>query len=193
MAGVRKFDDQVVLEQCLHAFWSKGYDSVSIPELEKISGVGRQSLYLAFGDKKTLFLRALQHYADQYIGAAVSKLRLSEPLEGINGLFDILFERMSNADNPRGCLVTNATLEAGAGDADIKSRVELYFRELASAIQDCVERGQKQSVFTPNSTSEELSLSLLALTRGLSVMHRAGFSIGELQQVRKLAMSQLVA
>jgi AcrR family transcriptional regulator len=45
-------------------FWQKGYDDASITDLVKAMGITPPSLYAAFGNKESLFLRTLQHYAE---------------------------------------------------------------------------------------------------------------------------------
>ena len=63
-AGPRSFDEKQALENAIQVFWSKGYDGVTIDDLVAGMGVGRPSLYAVFGDKRTIFLRALRAYAE---------------------------------------------------------------------------------------------------------------------------------
>ena len=72
----RSFDERYALEKAIQVFWSKGYDGVTIDDLVDGMGVGRPSLYAVFGDKRTLFLRALKAYAEKK-GARAAKALLS--------------------------------------------------------------------------------------------------------------------
>jgi AcrR family transcriptional regulator len=72
----RSFDELEALERAIQVFWSKGYDGVTIDDLVDGMGVGRPSLYAVFGDKRTLFLRALRAYAEKK-GALAAKALLS--------------------------------------------------------------------------------------------------------------------
>ena len=72
----RSFDERYALEKATQVFWSKGYDGVTIDDLVAGMGVGRQSLYSVFGDKRTLFLRALREDAETK-GALAAKALLS--------------------------------------------------------------------------------------------------------------------
>src|SRR5271155_5334690 len=72
----RGFDETGALEKATQVFWSKGYDGVTIDDLVAGMGVGRPSLYSIFGDKRTIFLRALKVYAEKK-GALASKALLS--------------------------------------------------------------------------------------------------------------------
>src|SRR5579871_749810 len=72
----RKFDELEALEKAIQVFWSKGYDGVTIDDLVDGMGVARPSLYAVFGDKRTLFLRALRAYAEKK-GALAAKALLA--------------------------------------------------------------------------------------------------------------------
>src|SRR5580698_3861832 len=72
----RSFDERDALEKATRVFRSKGYDGVTIDDLVDAMGVGRPSLYSVFGDKRTLFLRALRVYAERK-GARAAKALLT--------------------------------------------------------------------------------------------------------------------
>src|SRR5271165_1651397 len=72
----RSFDERDALEKATRVFRSKGYDGVTIDDLVAGMGVGRPSLYSVFGDKRTLFLRALRAYAEAK-GARAAKALFS--------------------------------------------------------------------------------------------------------------------
>ena len=74
----RSFDERDALEKATLVFRSKGYDGVTIDDLVAGMGVGRPSLYSVFGDKRTIFLRALKAYAEAK-GARAAKALFSPP------------------------------------------------------------------------------------------------------------------
>ncbi len=54
MARPREFNVDTVLESAMQVFWAKGYESTSLDDLCEATGLGRSSLYAAFGDKRAL-------------------------------------------------------------------------------------------------------------------------------------------
>jgi len=74
----RRFDERLALEKATQVFRAKGYDGVTIDDLVAGMGVGRPSLYAVFGDKRTIFLRALKTYAEAK-GAGAAKALFSPP------------------------------------------------------------------------------------------------------------------
>src|SRR5258705_379412 len=74
----RSFDRGEALERAIAVFWEHGYDATSIALLTKALGIGAPSLYAAFGDKRALFLDALDRYIRTY-GAFTERALAEEP------------------------------------------------------------------------------------------------------------------
>ena len=75
-AAAWKFDVEDALEAALRVFWSKGYEGASLSELTEAMGITRPSLYAAFGNKESLFHKALDLYERDklaYVSAALEK------------------------------------------------------------------------------------------------------------------------
>ncbi len=75
MARPREFDRDTVLERAMSVFWTKGYAAASTEELVQAMGIGRQSLYAAFGDKWRLYVEALERYQQESVAGHLHRLR----------------------------------------------------------------------------------------------------------------------
>lgn len=64
MARPREFDTDTAVRDALLVFWRKGYAATTMQDLEHATGLGRMSLYNAFGGKEDLFQAALERYID---------------------------------------------------------------------------------------------------------------------------------
>ena len=102
----RTFDESEALNKATQIFWSKSYDGVAIDDLIAGMGVGRQSLYSVFGDKRTLFLRVLRAYAERK-GAGAAKALFSPPAlrDSIAGFLRHAVEVATEEGSVRGCLM----------------------------------------------------------------------------------------
>src|SRR5579875_2417431 len=102
----RSFDETGALEKATQVFWSKGYDGVTIDDLVEGMGVERPSLYAIFGDKRTIFLRALKAYAERK-GAAAAKALLSPQSlrDSMAGFLRYNVESATEKGSARGCLL----------------------------------------------------------------------------------------
>src|SRR5437870_13048980 len=58
----RAFDAEKALDRALTVFWRKGYEGTSLPDLTRAMGINRPSLYAAFGNKQSLFKKAVARY-----------------------------------------------------------------------------------------------------------------------------------
>ena len=75
MARPRKFDEGAVVGAAREQFWDGGYAATSVDDLTAATGLGKGSLYGAFGDKHALFLRALDDYCVDATGRVLAQLR----------------------------------------------------------------------------------------------------------------------
>ena len=69
MARPKEFDPDLAAQEAMEAFWEHGYTATSVTDLLEEMGLHRGSLYGTFGDKKKLFLAALDKYQDQNVGS----------------------------------------------------------------------------------------------------------------------------
>ena len=69
MARSRSFDEGEVLRAARDQFWSTGYAAARVDDIAAATGLGKGSLYGAFGDKHQLFLRTFDDHCAGLIEA----------------------------------------------------------------------------------------------------------------------------
>lgn len=79
MARPREFDEAIVLDAAIQCFWGKGFEATSMRDLIDRMGITGASVYNAFGDKRSLYRRALQHYLESSFGERVRRLESTLP------------------------------------------------------------------------------------------------------------------
>jgi TetR/AcrR family transcriptional repressor of nem operon len=81
--------------------------------------VGRQSMYDTFGDKRALFLKALETYVTERIQAI--NVELEKPGPALSAVQNALvtFATRNDLSSPEGCMGLNAISEFGLRDADV--------------------------------------------------------------------------
>lgn len=97
------------MEAAVEVFWRLGYDGASLDDLTKAMGLNRPSLYRAFGDKKTLYLKALQHYSET-TGSNAMQAFVSEPeiSAAVEKMLSVSLEcQIRGDDMALGCLLAN--------------------------------------------------------------------------------------
>ena len=85
MARPKEFDQDKALRKAIGLFSKQGFAATSTDELMRVMDVGRQSMYDTFGDKRELFLKALEMYVTESVTPSIwnwqSLARLSRPCE----------------------------------------------------------------------------------------------------------------
>jgi AcrR family transcriptional regulator len=102
----RSFDESAALARAIQVFWQKGYDGVTIDDLVAAMGVGRPSLYSIFGDKRTIFLRALRTYAEGKGARAAQALQSPATLrDSLASFLKFNVTSATEKGSARGCLL----------------------------------------------------------------------------------------
>ncbi len=131
----RSFDERQALEKAILVFRSKGYDGVTIDDLVAGMGVGRPSLYSIFGDKRTIFLRALRAYAEENGALAAKALFSPQTLRAsLAGFLRHAVESATVEGSAPGCLVV--CVAPLVNDAEVRQ----FVQDVAAAGAAQVER-----------------------------------------------------
>ena len=161
----------MVLDRAMRVFWSRGYEAASISHLVDRMGIQRGSLYEAFGDKRALFLAAIDRY-DRVVSAELLAC-LAEPASGVGAIqafFQRKIELSLEPGRPRGCLVTNSATELGSRDRGAASRVGSVLAKMEAAFHRAVVRAQAAGEIDPLRDPRALARFLTSSAQGLSVM-----------------------
>lgn len=192
MAGVRQFDTDRVVEKAMNLFWQRGYEATSMQDLTETLGLGRGSLYAAFGSKEGLYQAALAHYLDLMASAMLQTL--DEGGDVRSTIRNALLGRLTVAvDDParRGCMLVNAACERLPGDARTRQTV----LEVTSANRDALERALAEAVargeITPAFDPRSLAAFLVACLTGLLVSSKIDADLASLTRTVDIALSTL--
>ena len=168
----REFDEDAALEAALDAFWQKGYEATSLADLCAATGLHKGSLYQAFGDKHTLFLRALKHYADrEFRETAAVAFEYESPLDSIRAVVRTV---CGHAEEGKGCMMINSMVELAPHDPDVMAAVqaegERRMRVMTELLEKARQRGEIRSELVPEKLAQQLMIGLAgaaALVKGI--------------------------
>ena len=186
-----EFDRQAVLEKAMGLFWRKGYEATGLTELTKEMGIGRQSLYNAFGDKHALFVEAINHYSTQNTRPLIEKL--TAPGSGIGNIrktFEAVIEFTTSGDCC-GCFVTNSIVELAPRDEKVANVVRSTIRRLEDAFKVAVERSSESGEISRDVNPRAIARFLNNTLQGMIVLAKASTSKTALKDVVKIALSKI--
>jgi TetR/AcrR family transcriptional regulator, transcriptional repressor for nem operon len=172
MARPREFDEGFVLAAAIQCFWNRGYEATSVKDLVGKTGITAASLYNAFGDKRTLFRAALDHYIKSSVGERIQRCEALPAREAIETFFqDILNRSLSDRDH-KGCLLVNSALEIAPHDSEFLEIIANVFRRIEKFFLKCVKAGQADGTITRSVPAQNLAHHLLAVLLGVRVLAR---------------------
>ncbi|RVW00531.1 TetR/AcrR family transcriptional regulator [Rhodococcus spongiicola] len=138
MPRTQDFDTAEVIGKIRNLFWDKGFEATSIPDIERVTGLNRSSLYNAFTNKRGLFDAAVEDYLDRVVRPRLRILtdEPSHPDDAVRyyrSLADALTEPHDDCPG-RGCLVLNSATGFAAHDDTQRAVVDAYRHELSTAL-----------------------------------------------------------
>ncbi|MBW9115575.1 TetR/AcrR family transcriptional regulator [Rhizobium cauense] len=191
MARPREFDRDTALDKALRVFWAKGFAATSTDDLREAMGIGRQSLYGAFGDKRTLYLEALDTYQQRTNRGHIT--RLSRPSSPLQGIEDLLTGLVSDDDAERalGCMGVGSVGEFGVTDPDLNARRSAASAALVRRIAERVLEGQRSGELAPHLDPDESAAFIQMTMTGLQVAARGGAKAADLRAMARFATERL--
>jgi TetR/AcrR family transcriptional repressor of nem operon len=175
MGRSKSFDEQTVLDRAMELFWEQGYEGTSMADLEAHLGLGRQSLYNTFGDKQTLFLKALERYRQEAARGPVALLAApGAGLEAIRAYFRSSIERLTDTSPRRACLVANTILERGSQDTDALVSCNAARETLERALRRALTQARKRGEIAARTDIEAMVTLLVTQSYGLAVLAKTG-------------------
>ena len=184
----REFCVDHALAQALRVFWEKGYEGASLTDLTDAMGITRPSLYAAFGNKESLFRKALDLYEREkmaYIAEALAKPTAREVAE------TMLRGALANVtgEGPHGCLRVIASVACGEGAQSIRCEVMERTRAGKDSLVARFERARTEGDLPAHVDPEGLTRVLVAYLQGISVQANMGEPREELEKLIDTALA----
>lgn len=173
MAGrPKEFDRSVALTSATECFWRQGYEAATVADLLAEMGINRQSAYDTFGDKRQLFLAALEGYVAR-VGAEMTRVLTDgpSPVGRVRLFLRTLAERAPRLAD-RGCLMTNTVVELAPHDPQVRTFVSAALggleSVLTSTLTEAVRAGELPTTTNPRRTAR----LLLTVMQGALVLSK---------------------
>lgn len=171
----RSFDTEAAALAAVEVFWQKGYDGASLDDLTAALGINRPSLYNAFGDKRGLFLAAVEAYGRNF-GMKALEVFEAEPdiRAAVSGFLETALANAIRADAARGCLVGSATLASLTTTEGVAEAVLNSNHTLRRRLADRFEAECRAGNLTDTPTPETRAALTVELMQGQAFRARIG-------------------
>lgn len=188
----KTFNDEDVLTTIMYLFWNGGYQGTSMDEIVNVTNIQKQSLYNAFGDKKSLFLKSLYFYHDDT--TAVIKQIASDSKDTsafLHKSFDFLIDRHKLLSCPSGCFVLKTISEFGQSDPAVTKAINEITEEFDWILEEMIAKGQVEHTITNTMGIPDIMAYLKGIFCGCIVLGQKGDPPQSIRKMAYLALQQV--
>jgi TetR/AcrR family transcriptional repressor of nem operon len=152
-------------------------------------GIQRGSLYAAFGDKRHLFLEALERYEERFYRSTLRHLEEGNPRAGIRRVFEQVVSECACGAGSKGCFITNTAVALAEDDAETASRVRRNLLRLEAAFESALARSDGAAL--GGQEPRKLARFFTSSLQGLRVLSRCGVDPAILNDAVEVTLSVL--
>jgi TetR/AcrR family transcriptional regulator, transcriptional repressor for nem operon len=191
MGRPREFNEAEVLRAAREQFWATGYAGTSMDAIAAATGLGKGSLYGAFGGKRQLFMRVFDGYCADVADSAA--LALGGPdeqaLARLCAHVRAVAAKTAADATRRGCLLAKGTAELSEHDAEVAARSQRTFEVVEEALAADIRAAQRSGDIDDAADPHELAGLVLAVLRGIEALGKAGKDGPALQAIAETALA----
>ena len=191
MGRPASFDQTEMLETIQSVFWNNGYSATSLDDIMQSTGLGKGSLYGAYGSKQDMYLLAFTDYCDWAVADLKQRLRGDDADAIVRLRAYIQSAAKGGANARRGCMLANGTAEVAGRFPDVDKIIERTFKAMEREIVQCVRQAQRAGDISADRDARTIGVTLLAIVRGMGALARAGTSSASLSLAARGALGLL--
>jgi TetR/AcrR family transcriptional repressor of nem operon len=187
MARPKEFDQEKALRKAIRLFSKQGFAATSTDALMRVMGVGRQSMYDTFGDKRALFLKALEMYVRERVHSI--RMELEKPGSALSAVQNALvtFAERKDLSSAEGCMGLNAISEFGQRDGDVTSITRQAARLQRQTLMHVLTRAKKHKELSSDADLEGMADFFESTLAGIRMAAKAGKSRQALRNIAAFA------
>jgi AcrR family transcriptional regulator len=184
----REFDMEQALDAAMFLFWRHGYEGTSMSALAEAMGINMPSVYAAFGDKPSLFAKALDRYLQRPASYLPNALKAPTAREATERLFAGAVNMVMHPSHPDGCLLVQGALASGPDVDSIKQRLSQGRASAENAVRLRFQRAIEEGDLTPDADPARLARYVITIVWGMSVQAAGGATRSQLKDIAKMAL-----
>jgi AcrR family transcriptional regulator len=189
----RGFDADQALNAAQASFWQGGYAATSLDALAEATGLNRPSLYGAFGDKRALYLAALEKSVEESVSSLKAALAARPQLRDALALVYEAATRiyLAGETGPQGCFIIGTAVVEALGDTAVRGTLAGALTRMDEAFEARFLAARDAGELPPAADPKGLALVASALLNNLAIRARAGLDRTTLQAVAEAGITAL--
>ncbi len=151
----------------------------------RVMNVGRQSMYDTFGDKRALFLKALEMYVTDSVHSI--NVELEGPGSALSAVQNALMTFAERSDLSNGCMGLNAISEFGQRDANVTRIIRLAARMQRQTLMRVLTKAKQQGELSSDTDLNSMADFFESTLAGIRMAAKAGKSRQALRNIAAFA------
>ena len=184
MGRPRAFNLDEALLAAINVFWTKGYDGATLRDLTQAMGISGPSLYAAFGDKRELYLQAIDRYAKINGGAPVVAFETEPDIEkAVRGFLEsVITSATSHTSGARGCFLASCVSTSAGQVEGVRERLVKIIEDIEARLATRFDEEKRKGALPKDFPSKERASLMLDMRQGYVLRGRVGWSADTLLQ-----------
>jgi TetR/AcrR family transcriptional regulator, copper-responsive repressor len=181
----RAYDPKIALARAADTFWKAGYAGTSLDDLAAATGMNRPSLYAAFGDKRELYLKTLEHYRDEYRALARRTLADDPTLRVfLKRFYDAALDLyLAGEGGARGCYSIGTAATEATVDPNVRAFLADSTRNTDAFLKSRIDKARERGEIAQGSDTTALAYLATATMHTIAIRSRAGLARRELDAI----------
>lgn len=166
----KDFDEQEILKKAVKLFWDKGYNGTSMQDLIDGLGIGRSSIYHAFGDKHTLYVKSLELYQQEGTQRLLDAINAGPTIQdAIRKLIKMNISDRVSCGIPESCFKVNAGVEVAVDDEEILKLLREDDLIIENSLYEAIKKQQDNGKLSPAKDPRALARFVCGTIAGIRV------------------------
>ena len=169
----KQFDPEIALDKAMQLFWAKGYAATGLNELLDTMEIGRKSLYDTFGNKRALFIKALDRYSQTIVSEIYRGLNNPDrpALENVRAVMRDIAAINSKPMSP-GCLLGVSMAQFCTDDAEMAAVLRKHMQRVENAYYKAFAKAQAEGDLKPETNVRNLARLFMSAHQGMVLIGR---------------------
>jgi TetR/AcrR family transcriptional repressor of nem operon len=171
MARTREFETTAVVDAAVGVFREKGFEGASIQDLVEATGIGRGSLYAAFGSKEGLYLAALERYRERYAAPLAEMVTAQMPVRRlVREILIGVVDEVVRDGHRQACLIVAGSMERAHREAAVRDQLRATIESLEESLTELIARAQASGELAGDRSAADTAGFLVMCLQGLRVI-----------------------
>lgn len=178
------YDRDAALGAIRDAFWDRGFSRTSLDDLAAATGMNRPSLYGAFGDKRAMYLAAIEAVVTEMRSAVTRALGEASLADALRKFYSGAIEAyLTGTSGPRGCLVVCTAAVEATVDSSVRDALARVIAETDIALTARFSRARTDGELGADADPIALARIATAILHSIALRARAGEQRIALEQI----------